>query len=175
VVRGKWVLDNLLSAAPPPPPPNIPALKTEGPEPGRPVTMREAMTAHRASPSCASCHARMDPIGFAMENFDAVGRWRDRDAGNPIDASGAFPDGTSFNGMSGLRKALLRDSDQFVNTVAGKLLMYALGRNLQYYDAPAIRAVVRQAADSRYTLSSLIMGVVKSAPFQLRNRNLGLE
>ena len=175
VVRGKWVLENLLSAAPPPPPPNIPALKTEGPEPGRPVTMREAMTAHRANPSCASCHARMDPIGFAMENFDAVGRWRDRDAGNAIDASGAFPDGTSFNGMSGLRKALLRDSDQFVNTVAGKLLMYALGRNLQYYDAPSIRAVVRQAADSRYTLSSLIMGVVKSAPFQLRSRNLGLE
>ena len=168
VVRGKWVLENLLSSAPPPPPPNIPALKTESAEPGKTRSMRDAMSEHRANPSCATCHARMDPIGFAMEHFDAVGKWRDRDAGNAIDTSGVFPDGETFDGMAGLRKALLRHPDQFVNTVAEKLLMYALGRNLQYYDAPAVRAIVRQSAASHYTLSSLVLGVVKSTPFQLR-------
>ena len=171
VVRGKWVLENLLSAAPPPPPPNIPALKTESAEPGKTRSMRDAMSEHRANPSCATCHARMDPIGFAMENFDAVGKWRDRDAGSAIDTSGVFPDGEKFDGMAGLRKALLRHPDQFVNTVAEKLLMYALGRNLQYYDAPSVRAIVRQGAASQYTLSSLVLGVVKSAPFQLRSKN----
>ncbi|HVZ20015.1 MAG TPA: DUF1592 domain-containing protein, partial [Vicinamibacterales bacterium] len=169
VVRGKWVLENLLSAAPPPPPPNIPALKTTGSEPGHTLTMREAMTAHRANPSCATCHARMDPIGFAMENFDAVGRWRDHDNGNPIDASGMLPDGTAFNGMAGLKKILLADRDQFVNTVAEKLLMYALGRNVQYYDQPYVRAIVHGAASSNDTFASLVTGVVHSAPFQLRS------
>jgi Protein of unknown function (DUF1588)/Protein of unknown function (DUF1585)/Protein of unknown function (DUF1592) len=171
VVRGKWVLENLLSAAPPPPPANIPVLKTDGAEPGKTLTMREAMTAHRANPSCAVCHVRMDPIGFAMENFDAVGRWRDHDNGNTIDASGRFPDGTTFDGMAGLRKILLNERGQFVNTVADKLLMYALGRNLQYYDAPWAREIVRGAATSGYTFSSLVAGVVRSAPFQLRSKN----
>ncbi len=170
VVRGKWVLENLLSAAPPPPPPNIPALKTEGPEPGKTLTMRDAMSQHRANPSCAGCHARMDPIGFAMENFDAVGRWRDHDAGATIDASGAFPNGVTFDGMAGLKKVLLADRDQFVNTVAEKLLMYALGRNLQYYDQPSVRAIVRQSAAGNYTLASLVTGVVQSAPFRLRTK-----
>ena len=168
VLRGKWVLENLLSAAPPPPPPNIPALKTEAAEPGKTLTMREAMTQHRANPSCATCHARMDPIGFAMENFDAVGRWRDNDAGSPIDASGVFPDGTKFTGIAGLKKVLLEHPDQFVNTVASKLLMYAIGRNLQYYDQPAVRAVVARASQSNYTFESLIEGVVESEPFQMR-------
>jgi hypothetical protein len=171
VVRGKWVLENLLSAAPPPPPANIPALKTEGPEPGRTLTMREAMTAHRANPACAVCHVRMDPIGFAMENFDAVGRWRDHDSGAAIDASGRFPDGTTFQGMAGLKKILLAERTQFANTVAEKLLMYALGRNLQYYDQPAVRAIVRQSAAANYTLASLVAGVVQSAQFQLRSRS----
>jgi mono/diheme cytochrome c family protein len=171
VVRGKWVLENLLAAAPPPPPPNIPALKTEGAEPGLSLTMREAMTAHRANPSCASCHARMDPIGFAMENFDAVGRWRDHDGGSAIDASGAFPNGVTFDGMAGLRKVLLADRPQFVNTVASKLLMYALGRNLQYYDEPAVRAIVRHGAANNDTLASLVSGVVRSAPFLLRTKS----
>ena len=103
MVRGKWVLENLLNAAPPPPPPNIPALKTEGKQAGETLSMREAMTQHRANPSCASCHARMDPIGFAMENFDAVGRWRDNDNGHAIDTSGVFPDGTKFDGIAGLK------------------------------------------------------------------------
>ena len=171
VVRGKWVLENLLAAAPPPPPPNIPALKTEGAEPGRTLTMREAMSAHRANPSCASCHARMDPIGFAMENFDAVGRWRDHDGGSAIDASGVFPNGVTFNGMAGLKKVLLADRQQFVKTVASKLLMYSLGRNLQYYDEPTVRAIVRHSAAANYTLASLVTGVVMSTPFQFRSRH----
>jgi len=170
-VRGKWVLENLLSAAPPPPPADIPALKTEGPEPGKTLTMREAMTKHSANPSCAICHVRMDPIGFAMENFEAVGRWRDHDGGSDIDASGSFPDGTTFTGMSGLKKVLLAQKEQFVTTVAEKLLMYAVGRNLQYYDQPAVRAIVHQGAPSNYTLASLVVGVVNSPQFQFRTRN----
>jgi hypothetical protein len=168
VVRGKWVLENLLSAPPPPPPPNIPALKTEGAEPGKVLSMREAMTQHRASPACASCHARMDPIGFAMENFDAVGKWRDRDHGNSIDTSGVLPDGTKFDGMAGLKQALLRHPEQFVDTVAEKLLMYGIGRNVQYFDRPAVRQIVRESAQSNYTLASLVVGVVDSVPFQMR-------
>jgi hypothetical protein len=143
-------------------------LKTEGAEPGTTLTMREAMTAHRANPVCASCHARMDPIGFAMENFDALGKWRDRDAGNRIDASGVLPDGTKFDGMTGLRKVLLEHSGEFVSTVSEKLLMYALGRNLQYYDAASVRRIVRGAAGDNYTFSALVLGVVKSDPFQMR-------
>src|SRR6185436_14363143 len=168
VVRGKWVLENLLSAAPPPPPPNIPALKTEGAGTGQALTMRDAMNAHRASPSCAGCHARMDPIGFAMENFDAVGRWRERDGEQPIDATGTFPEGTKFDGIPGLKKELLRQPEQFVGTVAERLLMYAVGRNLQYYDAPTVRAAMREAAPADYTLASLLLGIVKSRPFQMR-------
>ena len=168
VLRGKWVLENLLDSAPPPPPPNIPALKTEGKEPGQTLSMREAMTLHRASPACAGCHARMDPIGFAMENFDAVGRWRDKDGNTPIDASGQFPDGTKFNGIAGLKQLLVSHPEQFINTVASKLLMYAIGRNLQYYDQPAVRTIVRNAEPHNYTFTSLIIGVVESAPFQMR-------
>jgi hypothetical protein len=167
VLRGKWVPENLLSAAPPPPPPNVPSLNTEK-APGKPLTLREAMIQHRASPACAGCHARMDPIGFAMENFDAVGRWRERDGDQPIDATGVFPEGTKFDGIPGLKKELLRQPDQFVGTVAERLLMYAVGRNLQYYDAPTVRAVMRDAEPANYTLASLVLGVVKSRPFQMR-------
>jgi mono/diheme cytochrome c family protein len=170
VLRGKWVLENLLASPPPPPPPNIPALKTEGVEPGKTLPMREAMTAHRENPSCASCHARMDPIGFAMENFDAVGKWRDRDSGARIDASGVLPGGIAFDGMSGLKKALVAHPEPFVSAVAEKLLMYGLGRNLQYYDAPAVRAIVQGAARDNYTLASLVAGIVKSVPFQMREK-----
>ena len=169
VLRGKWVLENLLAAAPPPPPADIPSLVTEGPDRDKPPTLREAMTRHRAAPACAGCHARMDPIGFAMENFDAVGRWRQRDTGNnPIDPSGVFPDGTKFTGMTGLKQELLRQPEQFVNTVTEKLLMYGLGRNLQYYDAPSVRVIVRDARAGKYSLASLVLGVVKSRPFQMR-------
>jgi hypothetical protein len=162
------VLENLLSAAPPPPPANIPALETKGAAPGETLTMREAMTKHRANPACASCHARMDPIGFAMEHFDAVGRWRDTDGGQAIDTTGVFPDGATFDGVAGLKRELMRHPEQFAGTVAERLLMYAVGRNLQYYDAPAVRTVLREAAPSRYTLTSLVLGVVKSPPFQMR-------
>jgi mono/diheme cytochrome c family protein len=168
VVRGKWVLENLLNAAPPPPPPNIPALKTEGKKAGETLSMREAMTQHRANPSCATCHARMDPIGFAMENFDAVGRWRDSDNGKAIDTSGMFTDGSKFDGIAGLKKVLLAHPEQFVHTVAGKLMMYGVGRNLQYFDEPSIRSVVHDAARDNYTFASLILGIVKSTPFQMR-------
>jgi hypothetical protein len=168
VLRGKWILENILSSPPPPPPPNVPALKTEANDSGKPLTMRQAMEAHRANPVCASCHARMDPIGFAMDNFDAVGRWRDGDAGQAIDASGVLPDGTRFNGVAELKRALLRHPEQFVETVAEKLLMYGISRNVQYYDQPAVRAIVHQSAASNYSFASLVLGVVKSAPFQMR-------
>jgi hypothetical protein len=168
VVRGKWVLENLLNAAPPPPPPNVPSLKTEAEQTGKPMTIREAMVLHRAAPACAGCHARMDPIGFALENFDAVGHWRERDSDQPINVSGTLPDGTKIEGVAGLKKALLSQPEQFASTVVEKLLMYSTGRNVQYYDAPAIRKVVRGAAPSNYKFSSLMVGIVKSAPFQMR-------
>jgi hypothetical protein len=168
VSRGKWVLENLLAAPPPPPPPNIPALKTETAEQGRTLPMREAMTAHRVNPACASCHARMDPIGFAMENFDAVGKWREFDAGTRIDPSGVLPGGAAFSGIAGLKKALVAHPEQFVSTIAEKLLMYAAGRNLQYYDAPAVREIVRASSRNNYTFASLVSGVVRSVPFQMR-------
>jgi mono/diheme cytochrome c family protein len=167
VLRGKWVLENLLSAAPPPPPADVPALKTET-APGKPLTLRDAMIQHRAAPACASCHARMDPIGFAMENFDAVGRWRERDGEQQIDASGVFPEGTKFEGIPGLKRVLLGQPEQFVGTVAERLLMYAIGRNLQYYDAPTVRAVMRDAKPANYTLAALVTGIVRSRPFQMR-------
>jgi cytochrome c553 len=167
VLRGKWVLENLLSAAPPPPPADVPSLKTET-APGKPLTLREAMIQHRAAPACAGCHARMDPIGFAMENFDAVGRWRERDGDQPIDATGVFPEGTKFEGIPGLKQELLRQPEQFVGTVAERLLMYAVGRNLQYYDAPTVRAVMRDAEAANQTLASLVLGIAKSRPFQMR-------
>ena len=131
VLRGKWILENILSSAPPPPPPNVPALKTQANDTGKPLTMRQAMVAHRANPVCASCHARMDPIGFAMDNFDAVGQWRDSEAGQPIDGSGVLPDGTKFNGVAELKKALLKHPEEFIDTVAEKLLMYGLSRNVR--------------------------------------------
>jgi len=172
VNRGKWVLENLLNAAPPPPPPNIPALKTEN-DANQPLTMRQAMERHRASPACIGCHLRMDPIGFAMENFDAVGRWRDDDGGNPIDGSGVLPTGEEFNGMAGLKKALLTVPEDFVTTVTEKLLMYATGRNVQYFDEPAIRTIVRNSARDNYTFNSLVLNVVKSVPFRMRQTEAG--
>jgi hypothetical protein len=168
VIRGKWVLENLLNAAPPPPPANVPSLKTEEEKTGKAMTIREAMVLHRAAPSCAGCHARMDPIGFALENFDAIGHWRERDSDQPVNVSGVLPDGTKIEGVAGLKQALLKQPEQFVSTVAEKLLMYSTGRNVQYYDAPAIRKIVRGAAPGNYKFSSLVVGVVKSAPFQMR-------
>ena len=172
VLRGKYVLSNLLGAPPPPPPPNVPALVTEASDSGKRLSMREAMAQHRTNPVCANCHARMDPIGFALDNFDAVGKWRTRDeSSTPIDASGVFPDGTTFEGIAGLRQLLLRRPEQFVGTLTENLLTYSLGRSLAYYDAPTVRAIVREAARSDYHFSSLIMGIVKSTPFQMRTKS----
>ncbi len=168
VLRGKWILENLLASPPPPPPPDIPAL-AETTDDGAALSMRAAMERHRANPACASCHAQMDPLGFALENFDAVGRWRARgESDEPIDASGVLPDGTSFEGPTGMRHALLRDPERFVATVAEKLLTYALGRNLESYDMPAVRAIVRGAAADEHRFSSLVLGIVQSTPFQMR-------
>jgi hypothetical protein len=146
----------------------VPALKTEAADTGKTLSMREAMIRHRADPACAGCHARMDPIGFALENFDAVGRWRDHDDAGPIDASGVLPEGTRFQGVAGLKKALLAHPDEFVSTLAEKLLMYGIGRNVQYYDQPTVRAIVREAARNNNTFASLALAVVKSTPFQMR-------
>ena len=169
VLRGKYVLSNILGAPPPPPPPNVPALVTEAGDSGKRLSMRDSMAQHRTNPVCANCHARMDPIGFALDNFDAVGKWRTvDDSGTPIDASGVFPDGTRFDGVAGLRQLLLRRPEQFVSTLTENLLTYSLGRSLAYYDAPAVRAIVRESARDDYRFSSLVIGIVKSAPFQMR-------
>ena len=167
VVRGKWVLENILGTPPPPPPRDVPALETA--EGGQALSMREAMEQHRANPVCASCHRLMDPVGLSLENFDAIGRWRDRsEAKRAIDSSGVLPDGTAFNGPGGLKAALLQHPDRFVTTVTEKLMTYALGRGVEYFDAPAVRAIVRDAAEDDYRLSSLIKGVAQSAPFRMR-------
>ncbi len=167
VNRGKWVLENILGTPPPPPPPDVPDLETA--EGGQALSMREAMEQHRANPVCASCHRLMDPLGLALENFDAIGRWRDRnETRGAINAAGELPDGTPFDGPAGLKDALLRHPERFVTTVTEKLMTYALGRGIEYYDAPAVRAIVRDAAEDGYRLSSLVKGVVRSAPFQMR-------
>jgi hypothetical protein len=131
--------------------------------------MRQRMEQHRANPVCASCHARLDPLGFALENFDAVGKWRTTEGGTPIDASGVMPDGTKFQGPAELRKTLLGQSDQFVATLTDKLLTYALGRGTEYYDVPAVRKIAREAADTNYRWSAIISGIVRSTPFQMRS------
>ncbi len=168
VLRGKWILDNLLGMPPPPPPPNVPPL--EEPEPGIAArSMRERMEQHRVNPACAVCHQLMDPAGLSMENFDAIGRWRDRgDDWVPIDASGSVPGGGSFDGVTGLREAVLARPEVFVGTMTEKLLTYALGRGLDYHDGPAVRRIVRRAAGNDYRFSSLVLGIVESTPFQMR-------
>ena len=168
VLRGKWILENLLGMPPPPPPPNVPPL--EEPDPGVAArSMRERMEAHRVNPACATCHRLMDPAGLSMENFDAIGRWRDR--GNnwtPIDAGGGIPGGGDFDGVAGLREAILARPIVFVGTMTEKLLTYALGRGLGHHDGPAVRKVVRHAAANDYRFSSLVLGIIESTPFQMR-------
>ena len=168
VVRGKWVLENILGTPPPPPPADVPAL--EATTAGRTLTMREAMEQHRANPVCASCHRVMDPLGLALEPFDAIGRWRTpNETRVPMDLTGVLPDGTVFDGPAGLRAALLAHPERFVTTVTEKLLTYAVGRGVEYYDAPAVRAITRGAAEDDYRLTTLILGVVKSPPFRMRS------
>ena len=162
VLRGKWVLDNILGAPPPPPPPDVPDLE-ENPV-GEVLAMRERMAHHRRNAICASCHVRMDPLGLALENFDATGRWRTAEGGNRIDASAELDDGTSFTGPAGLRELLLRRPEQFAETVTAKLLTFALGRGLEHYDAPAIRAILRRAEPAGYSFSVAHRGHRRERP-----------
>jgi hypothetical protein len=167
-LRGKWLLENILGTPPPPPPPDVPSLAEN--KDTKSLTMRQRMEQHRANPACAVCHTRMDPMGFSLENFDATGRWRtaNDEAGTPIDASGVLPDGTKFEGPTGLRGILMSQPEQFVTAVTERLLTYALGRGVEYYDQPTIRKIVRGAAPGEYRWSSIILGIVKSTPFQMR-------
>ncbi len=179
VLRGKWILENIMGTPPAPPPAVVPPLNENNNVGGKVLAMRERMAVHRDSPACAGCHKIIDPAGFALENFDAVGRWRDADntpavpwvrseGTAAIDASGALPDGTKFNGPAELKQALLRDPSRFVTTLTGKLLTYALGRGLEDYDMPVVRAIVRNAAADDYHFQTLILYVTESQPFQMR-------
>jgi hypothetical protein len=169
VVRGKWILENLLAAPPPPPPAEVPPL-AENTEGAPPKSLRARLELHRANAICASCHKLMDPIGFSLDNFDATGAWRTEESGMPIQAAGVLADGTQVNGVLGLRDAILARPEIFAGTVTQKLLIYALGRGLEPYDLPAVRAILRQSAGDDYRLSSIILGVVRSVPFQMRKK-----
>jgi hypothetical protein len=166
VIRGKWILENILGTPPPPPPANVPALKDNTISSS--LSVRERLAQHRANVACAGCHKLMDPIGFSLENFDAVGRWREIEEGRPIDSTGGLPDGSQFVGVTGLEKALLKRPELFVGTLTEKLLTFALGRGVEPFDAPAIRRIVHNARARDYRLSSLIVGIVTSTPFQMR-------
>ena len=166
VLRGKWILENILAAAPPPPPPNVPTLNEA--KNGKAMTIRQQMEVHRANPVCASCHTKMDPLGFSLENYDAVGKWRVGYAGSVVDASAVLPDGTKFEGPKGLQSILLSRKDQFVEALTERLMTYALARGVESYDMPAVRAVRYQAAKDSYRMQMIILGIVQSVPFQMR-------
>ncbi|MEO6185457.1 MAG: DUF1592 domain-containing protein [Steroidobacteraceae bacterium] len=169
VKRGQWVLENLLGTPPSPPPPGVEVKLDDPPVPGAtPTTLRQRMEQHRANPSCGACHGVIDPIGIALENFDAIGKWRDATAGQPVNAATALWDGTALNGAADLRKALMARSPQFVETLAEKLLAYGLGRKVEYYDMPAVRGIVSKAKPRNYRFKELIKGVAASAAFQRR-------
>lgn len=167
VLRGKWILTNVMGTPPPAPPPNVPALK-DNDEAGKVTTVRERLEEHRKNPACATCHRIMDPLGFSLDNFDAVGKFRTKEDGLPIDASGQLADGTKINGIEDLRKALLAHPERFVSTMTEKMMTYALGRELEYYDMPVVRSIVRDAAKNDYRFSSIVMGIVTSTPFEMR-------
>ncbi len=166
VLRGKWLLANILGAPPAPPPADVPSLKDAGQD-GQPRSLRDRMEQHRKNPACAGCHQRMDPLGFALENFDALGKWRTIADGENVDASASLPDGAVFNGVSGLRNLLIRHQDDFVRTLSEKLLAYGIGRGIEYYDMTAVREIARESAATDNRWSSLILGVVRSKPFSM--------
>jgi hypothetical protein len=172
VARGKWILENILGSPAPLPPPNVPPLKENEGVP-QPTSLRARMEEHRKNPTCAACHKIMDPIGFSLDNFDLIGTWRASESGAPIDATGQLVDGTKLDGPASLRSALLSRSDVFVSTVTEKLLTYATGRALKYYDMPVVRSVDRDAAKNDYRFSSLIQGIVQSEAFQMRMKQAG--
>ena len=166
-LRGKWVLENILGVPPSPRPPNIPSLPED--EKAQKLSMRQRMEQHRTNPACASCHRAMDPLGFALENFDVTGRWRTAAADKtPLDVSGELPNGARFQGPAELQKVLVGQREQFAGTFTEKLLTYALGRRVEYYDMPAVRRILRDAAPGGYRWSSIVLGIVKSVPFQMR-------
>jgi hypothetical protein len=167
VKRGQWLLENLLGTPPPPPPANVPPFP-ENSEGAQPKTVRERLEQHRRNPTCAVCHSRIDPLGFGLENFNGVGRWRTTEANMPIDASGTLPNGTKFSGPAEFRKALMQNSDSFLMTLTEKLVTYSLGRGVEFYDMPAMRKILREAGQNDYRWSSLIMSIVTSEPFQMR-------
>src|SRR5262249_42645075 len=167
---GKWFLQTYLCVSPPDPPPNVPAIKEKTPDTAgnaKTPTMRQTMEAHHTNPACATCHRIFEPIGLALENFDAVGAWRSHDEGEPIDATGALVDGTKFDGVGSLRNSMVRYSDQFVQVVTEKMLTYGLGRGVEYEDMPLVRSIVRNSAGSKYKFSDLVLGIVKSSAFQM--------
>ena len=167
VLRGKWILENILGTPPPSPPPDVPPLKENG-ENGKVLSGRELLEEHRKNPACATCHKVMDPLGFSLENFDAIGEWRTKEAAGTVDPSGQLADGTPVGGPVALRAALLKHPEQFVRTITEKLLTYGLGRGLEYYDMPVVRAIARDAAGQRSRFSSIVLGIVKSPSFQLK-------
>jgi len=169
VIRGKWILENILGTPPPPPPPDVPGLPDNAAG-EKPKSVRERMENHRRNPVCATCHRVMDPLGFALENFDAVGAWRTTDSGVPVDARGQTPDGIAFEGLAGLRSVLLSKPETFVVTLTERLLTYALGRGVEYYDMPTVRSIVRGTAPERYRFQELVVGIVRSMPFQMKSR-----
>jgi hypothetical protein len=177
VLRGKWILENVLGAPPPGPPDVVPPFE-EDTEARKPRSVRERMENHRRNPTCASCHRMIDPAGLALENFDAVGAWRTRDGGTrgtPIDASGQLVDGTQINGVVELRAALTRDPNVFVQTLTERLLTYALGRGLTAADMPAVRTIARDAQRDSYRFSAVVLGIVRSVPFQMRIKGAAEE
>ena len=170
-VRGKWVLENLLGAAPPPPPPDVPVLNEANL--GKTVSMRERMEQHRKDPSCAVCHNQMDPIGFGLESYDAVGAWRDKDGDIPIDTSGVLPDGKSFRGAKDLKQILRGQSAAFTRNLTEKMLTFALGRGLESFDRRAVEEIVRKMEQNNYRFSTLVLEIVNSKPFQMRTGESG--
>jgi hypothetical protein len=168
VMRGKWILQNLLGAPPPAPPPGVEVNLEADPKAKKPNTLRERLELHRTQQVCASCHKIMDPLGFSLENFDLIGKWRDNDSGVPIDSSGVLVDGTPVRGVADLRRALLSRSDAFVTTTMERLMTYALGRPVEYTDMPTLRAIVRDSGKNDYRFSTMIVGVVKSPAFQMK-------
>ena len=166
-LRGKWVLESIMGTPVPPPPPDVPSLKEDATT--RKLSMRERMEMHRVNPVCATCHRLMDPLGLALENFNAIGEWRTMNTDQtPIDASGQLPNGTQFSGPAQLREALWNDREQFARTFIQSMLTYGLGRGLEYYDMPAVRKVMSESVRDNYSLSSIVMNVVESQPFQMR-------
>jgi hypothetical protein len=167
VLRGRFVLETILGTPPPTPPPNVPPLK-ENQQGTAQLSVRQLLEQHRANPTCAACHRVLDPPGLSLENFDAIGHWRTKDSGVGVDASSTLVDGTAVDSPASLREALMKRPEQFLGTMTEKLLTYALGRSVAYYDMPTVRGIVREAGRNNYRFSSLVMGIVKSAPFRLR-------